>query len=290
LDKDASVLVSTQFKAEFRARLFQTENPSDNQVLSEATDVVFAPDGDIIISSAMTGSSDIWKINRDGSGRRQLTNDAADEVLPVISPAGERIFFFSNRTGEGHVWRMNADGSNQTQITKKEGGFPLFASPDGRWLYYLSGLQRTLWRVSTDGGEEQLVFNKRNDLFYAFSPDGSQIAFWEKQGEENVLKIVSLADQRTIKTFKLADPKARLAEFKWSPDGKFLAYILAVGESENNILWFQPFDAETPRRIADLGDERVFETSGFAFAPDGKSFAVVQGGWRHDAVLLKGLK
>jgi Tol biopolymer transport system component len=184
---------------------------------------------------------------------------------------------------------MNADGSNQTQITKKEGGFPLFASPDGKWLYYLSGQQRTLWRVLTNGGEEQLVFNKRNHHF-ALSPDGSWIAFSEKLGEENILTIVSLADWQTVKTFKLADGKARLVELEWSRDGKFLAYILVEGESKNNILWFQPLDAETPRQIADLGDEGLFEISGLALAPDGKSFAVVQGSWRHDAVLLKGLK
>ncbi len=289
LSKDSNRLVSTKVKSEFRVRLFQIENPSDNRILAEATDVVFAPNGDLLVSSSMAGSSDIWRLSRDGS-RRQMTNHSANEMLPIVLPDGERIFFFSNRTGEGHVWRMNADGSNQTQITKKEGGFPLFAAPDGKWLYYLSSRHRTLWRVSTDGsGEEQLIFDKRTELFYAFSPDGLQIAFAEKRGKENVLKVVSLADKQNFKTFKLAVPKAGLKEFKWSPDGKFLAYILAAFDSENS-LWFQPLDTVEPRRIADLGNESVYEMSGLAFAPDGKSFAIVQGGWNHDAVLIGGLK
>ena len=38
-----------------------------------------------------------------------------------------------------------------------------------------------------------------------------------------------------------------------------------------------------------LGDERI-TTTGFALAPNGKNFAVTKGGWRHDTVLLKGLK
>jgi len=33
---------------------------------------------------------------------------------------------------------MNTDGSNQTQLTFREGGFPLFTSPDGKWIYYQS--------------------------------------------------------------------------------------------------------------------------------------------------------
>ena len=289
LDKDASVIVSTQVKAEFRSSLFQTKNPFDNRILADATGVAFAPGGNIIISSSMAGNSDIWSIDADGRGQRQLTNDAADESSPVVSFDNNSIFFHSIRTGEGHVWRMNADGSNQVQITKTEGGYPLFVSPDGKWLYYLSGRQRTLWRVSTDSGQEQSIFNKRNHHF-AFSPDGSGIAFAEKQGEENVLIIVSLADGQMVKTFKPAEGKAKLVELEWSHDGKFLAYILVKSEFENNILWFQPIDGEMPHRIADLGNEKIFEMSGFALSPDGKSFAVAQGGWKHDAVLLKGLK
>jgi len=44
------------------------------------------------------------------------------------------------------------NGSNQTQITFKEGGFPIFVSPEGSWIYYHHGLQKTLWSVSTKGG------------------------------------------------------------------------------------------------------------------------------------------
>jgi Tol biopolymer transport system component len=182
---------------------------------------------------------------------------------------------------------MNADGSNQTQITDKEGGMPIFVSPDGRWIYYHHGLQRTLWRVSTKGGEEeQLVLNKEKYRF-AFSPDGSRVAFSEKEGEEKFIVIVSLADGRTIKTFKYANRQAWMPELDWLPDGKSLAYVLADNEFDNHTLWLQPLDAETPQKIADLGDEEI---NSLALSPDGKSFAVVQGGWKHDAVLLKGLR
>lgn len=288
LDKEASHLVSTQFKQGFRLHLLNMENLSAGRVLADASSVTFAPDGKIIFSSIMSGNDEIWGINADGSGQRQLTNDTADDAAPIISPDGNSIFFVSNRTGEAHVWRMNADGSNQTQITQKEGGSPLFVSPDGRWLYYHHNLNKTLWRVPLQGGEEQLVLDKRKNRF-AVSPDGLQIAFLEKQGEENILMIVSLADGQTAKIFKLADERARLIQLKWSQDGENLAYILAVGEFENKTLWFQPLNGKTPRQIANLGDERI-AGAGFALAPDGKNFAVVQGGWRHDAVLLKGLK
>jgi hypothetical protein len=44
------------------------------------------------------------------------------------------------------------------------------------------------------------------------------------------------------------------------------------------------------RKIVDLGADEIRETTAFAVSPDGRSFAVIQGGWKHDAVLLRGLK
>lgn len=289
LDGEASRLVSTQVKTDFRLHLLNLENPSAGRVLADASTVAFAPDGKIFFSSSMSGNNEIWSVQQDGSGQRQLTNDPADDMVPIVSPNGNSIFFTSNRTGEVHVWRMNADGSNQTQITKKEGGKPLFVTPDGRWLYYHHGIDRTLWRVpTTPSGEEQLVWDKRKNRF-AVSPDGLRFAFLEEQGKENILIIVSLTDGSIVKTFKLADERANMIELKWSSDGENLAYILAVGEFENKTLWFQPLSGKVPRRIADLGDERIAYL-GFALAPDGKSFAIVKGAWKHDAVLIKGLK
>jgi len=83
LDKLAGLLVSTQVKPDFRLRLFNLENPSNNQVLADALTVAFAPNERIVFSSAMSGNDEIWSINADGSEQRQLTNDAADDTSPV---------------------------------------------------------------------------------------------------------------------------------------------------------------------------------------------------------------
>lgn len=289
LDKDATKIVSTQVKQDFRLRLVSLENPSVSRTLTDATSVSFAPDGKIYFTSIMSGNDEIWSINADGSGRRQLTNNAADESVPVVSPDGKTVFFVSNRTGAAQVWRMNTDGSNQTQITQREGGEPIFVSPDGEWVYYHPSLSHKLWRVSTKGGEEQLVLDKVKYCF-AISPDGLQVAFTEKQGEERVLTVASLADGQTVKTFHLANPKALLPNIVWMPDGKSLAYVSTNHDYEDNVLWLQTLDGETPRRIVDLGDGETNSNFGLAVSPDGKSFAVARGRWLHDAVLLKGLR
>ena len=287
LNKDASVMVCTETKEDFRLRLLTTENPAADRVVVDATKVTFAPDSRLIFASTMLGSNrEIWSVNADGSGQRQLTTDAADDSVPVSSPDNNLIFFFSNRTGEAHVWQMNADGSNQIQITRKEGGYPLLVSPDGYWLYYIHSLRRNIWRVPVKGGDEQLVLDQRKN-YIALSPDGLQAAFSEEQGEATILMIVSLTDGRVIKTLRFAESKGHVTHIAWLPDGKKLAYIVTNNEYENSTLWRQPLNGEKAQQITALGNEQI---RSFAVAPDGRSFAIAQGGWRHDAVLLRGLK
>jgi TolB protein len=289
LDAKATSLLSTQVRQDFRLRLMNLENPSIAQKLADASSANYASDGRIYFSSAMSGNDEIWSVNPDGGNLRQLTNNTADEVAPVTSPDSNSVFFLSNRTGAAQIWRMNPDGSNQTQITRKEGGTPLFVSPDSEWIYYRHGLSTTLWRVSVKTGEEQFVLDKVNSHF-AFSPDGAQVAFSEKQGDERVLSVVSIANRQTVKTFPLPEKKVRLINAVWLPDGKNLAYVTSDQFYGNNVLWIQPLDdKEKPRQIAALGDEEM-SGLGLSVSPDGKTFALVQGTWLHDAVLLKGLR
>jgi DNA-binding winged helix-turn-helix (wHTH) protein/Tol biopolymer transport system component len=289
LDREATKIITTQFKQDFRLRLLPTENPSLSRILADASSVSFAPDGKVYFSSIMSGNDEIWSIKADGSEQRQLTNNVTDESAPLVSPDNNSVYFLSNQTGAAQMWRMNTDGSNQTQITRREGGAPVFISPDGGWVYYRHSLSSALWRVSTGSGEEQLVLDKAKSRF-AVSPDGLQVAFFDRQGEERILTVVSLTGGQIIKTFRLADSKAFPLHLVWMPDKKNLAYISVSRENENNILWLQSMDGAAPQQIAVLGNEEMSEGFGLAVSPDGKSFAFVQGGWRHDAVLLKGLR
>jgi dipeptidyl aminopeptidase/acylaminoacyl peptidase len=59
--------------------------------------------------------SQVFTINPDGSGRRQLTHVAADQTAgsPAWSPDGTRIAYVSNVRGDLELWVMAADGSGQ---------------------------------------------------------------------------------------------------------------------------------------------------------------------------------
>lgn len=290
LNRDGSVLVCTKNRPDFRLNIYRPESlAAAPLVLGDGSTVTFAPDGKIVFSSDMTGNSEIWSIDADGSEQRQLTNDPAWDLYSVVSPDNNFVFFESNRTGEAQVWRMNADGSNQIQITHRDGGFPQLVSPDGKWLYYMSARERKLMRVSANGGEVELVLDKRLYNF-ALSTDASQIAFAESLNKRTVMRIVSLLDKQTTKTFDLPNEKTENVQSAWSPDGKSLFYVLPDDKFENYIIWLHPLDGKMSVRIADLGPDELRESKAFAVSPDGRTFAVIQGGWKHDAILITGLR
>ena len=58
-----------------------------------------APDGQSIVLYSIRSQEDIFVARADGTGLRQLTNDAANDRFPKWSPDGRRIAFYSNRAG-----------------------------------------------------------------------------------------------------------------------------------------------------------------------------------------------
>lgn len=86
---------------------------------------------------------EIWIMNADGSGKRQLTDNGAANFAPFFAPGDQRIIFASNmadpRGRNFDLYLIDLDGSNLRQITSHADfdAFPMF-SPDGRKLVWAS--------------------------------------------------------------------------------------------------------------------------------------------------------
>lgn len=287
IDREGKLVGSTQIRQDFHLHLFPFDAVAlSSKPLADAAAADLSADGKIIFSSKETGNFEIWSINADGTGKKQLTNDPSDDTGPLASPDGKFVFFSSNRSGEAHVWRMNADGSLQTQLTSSTGGFPKHVSPDG-WLYYLSGQNRTPYRVRTTGGTEEVLLNRRiNQL--AFNPDGTKAAFFERRDGNRFLTLVALPGGGELKRFPIDSGAAHVVGLDWSADGSSIAFVLA--ESGVGALWRLSLENEKLEKIVDLGDDIAMEQSAFHLSADGTSFILGKGGWKFDAVLFTGLK
>ncbi len=61
----------------------------------------------------------IWVINSDGTGSKQLTEDCSHRNSddPSWSPDGKKILFSTGRSGRNELWVMDADGSNEKKVS-----------------------------------------------------------------------------------------------------------------------------------------------------------------------------
>src|SRR5690606_30696580 len=81
----------------------------------------WSPDGSMLaFMSNRSGNNDIWIVNRDGSGLRNLTNTPnASEGSPTWSPNGQMIAFTSDRAGRPQLYVMNITGTGLQLITSE---------------------------------------------------------------------------------------------------------------------------------------------------------------------------
>ncbi len=93
----------------------------------------------LLFVSNYTGQHEIWRLNADGSGPLQLTNDKRENGSPAWSPDGTRFAYYSRQTdGSYQIMVANADGTNARKLTNAGNNFTPSWSPDGNWIAFAS--------------------------------------------------------------------------------------------------------------------------------------------------------
>ena len=182
---------------------------------------------------------------------------------------------------------MNADGSDQTQLTQKDGGFPLSVSPDGKWLYYQHGLTRDLWRIETGTLAQENTYSEPS-YKYAISPDCTKAALSEKsKNGQTVIKVISLQSGEQLAAFASVQKQDPVWEIEWTPDGSAVLYSQHEVKDRSSTVWEQLSNGGPPKRLLSIYDSFIYYLS---MSRDLRSLAVVDGRWRHDAVVLNAVK
>ncbi len=173
---------------------------------SQARVAKTAGNGDILYSAryylkpgTRNGSSHfhLYRINPDGSGKRQITFGAHDDTMATWSPNGRQITFLR----DDKTWLLaNADGTNLTKlmdISASNYWDSLRWSPDGRTIglihYAAVGKTdaETLYLMNLRTRKAQRILNVDH---YAWSPDSRKLLL---SGAETNFRVLDLRSNQT---------------------------------------------------------------------------------------------
>jgi len=174
-----------------------------------------SPDGKWVAFSTYRRPEDLFVCRVDGTGLRQLTDDAHRDRVPRWSPDGKRLAFYSNRSGVFQIWTISPDGSGLQQLTRL---------PDAGTVSY------PVW-----------------------SPDGARLAFSGQNRPSRIMEIGKPWDERSLESLPpLGSPGALFRVFSWSPDGRRLAGHRVSAGGSNGISVYS-LDSRRYQHFTDFG-------------------------------------
>jgi Tol biopolymer transport system component len=187
---------------------------------ADAQTIVFA-------STRSVGFFDLWVMNADGTGARQLTDGNLDE-FPSWSPDGRRVAFdrqpYLGANPRSSLWIVDADGTNahKVDVGVNETVIEPSWSPEGERIAY-SNLGQIV-TVRTDGTDRRVVTGTPGGGTARapnWSPDGSKLVFMGERPLGGNLYDVWIVDADGSSPHRVA----LLGKYPaWSPDGTKISF------------------------------------------------------------------
>ncbi len=223
-------------------------------------------DGGVAFSAGLGERVFLWRIEPDGTGRRQLSTEGIYvQSLCYAEPAG---LVFTQVSDEAilHLWRVNPDGSGLKQLTDGSGEILLDVSPDGTTALFVrfDNLSRVL-SLSLAGGEPRFVLPLQSSEAPLFSPDSRRLLYTGLEKTEG-----SLYPKRIVVPAVGGDPLGSFLlppgaiDLKWAPDGEALTY---VDRDTGFNLMRRPIAREATDQLTHFKEGRI---KGHEWSPDGR--------------------
>lgn len=236
-----SVVTITDASNNGRKNFIALTSVADRQlrILTEGNSPLWSPDGVTIAFGSDKGGSDgIWMYNLKDNSERILTPiylssyfiNHLEEKNFCWSPDGNSIAYvssspFSESDKEGKEVKVI-----NRLLYKTKGGM-------GR-PYFTDDHLMHIWLIPAKGGEPQLITpGDYNEHSIFWSPDSMQIAFISnRSGDPDNNQFCDLWKVRlkTKEVTRLTDDLGTAFQPRWSPDGKFIAYLATTSTVSTN--------------------------------------------------------
>ncbi|MGH3117282.1 MAG: TolB family protein [Gaiellales bacterium] len=225
----------------------------------------------IAFGSSRDGDFEIYTMNPDGSGVRQLTrNEETDENevrddRPVWSRDGRWIAFMSSRDhGRGGVeqeelYVMRADGRDQNRLTENDTADLLTGWTDaGRIVFWacregIAGCE--LRTIERDGGDEETVYETDDVVIASSGPHGGDVYARILSRETSTLR------GGTLLAIDVENGDSRELDVDGIPSPDRGRLLIETDRDENGPCLFHDCEGHAPELYVD--DRRLTETTGY---------------------------
>ena len=233
-----------------------TNHPSHDR------DPTWSPDGRFLAyASNRDGISKIYVMDVRTGEHRRLTHRHAKEWAPAWSPDSQWIAFDSDAPEDillmewgkvniaSHIYKVDINGENLVQLTDEGKNLKPAWSPDSQWIafvsYHRGNDRKGIYVMDADGRRLRRLDDKAVQALdailqseCAWSPDGKQIAFSIRVPRTDQVHLCTMdVDGKNFRQLTQDGPMAKHKNVKespfprvrqpaWSPNGKWIAYVL----------------------------------------------------------------
>ena len=152
-----------------------------------------SPDGGrLALDVNSNGNRDIWILDLQRLTQVRLTDGLTEDLLPVWSLDGRRVFFGSNRTGNLDIYSQAADGASPARVEFAAPGvqMPQGFTPDGSGLIVYEDFKDTALLTLTQPPRLDPLLTEFDDRLVQVSPDGRWIAFESDEAGSGQIEIM----------------------------------------------------------------------------------------------------
>lgn len=330
LPDQSGLLVTGREKAELNDQIWRLSllDGRAEQITDDTSELSFrgaSTDFSRILADQTTLKSSVWLVSKNNLSDARPIAKAEFDVAWM--PDG-KIVFPTRDTIAADLWLTAADGGKQQLTVNDAMERSPAASPDGRFIVYVSTRngQQNVWRTDADGNNQKALTNGAGETFPTFTPDGQWVVYTANKDKSLWRVSVEGGEPEQLSA-------ARHQRVAISPDGKQVAYFGRINNQPKLIVESFPecaavsvFDATINEAsmmkvvwtkngkallyytndISLVGNLWQQPISGgspqkltnftsqrifdFSLSSDENQIALVRGEWNYDAVLLKGFQ